>query len=695
MIRCIQFFLFLSILCPTVSFATDETIHKMDEIVVTSTQKTKAIDTPASLSIITGKELEEMGAKNIVEALSKIPGVVDSSTKSRSVVIRGNKSSMAGGPVILIDGVPQKMGDYRYSEFNFIPVNQIERIEILRSAGISYGPGAARGVINIITKKSQAKGVHGDASFSYGSWDSHEENASISNTKNKYDYQLNAGNYHTDGYENEKENRLSILGQLGYNMSSGSRIGLRVNHIDYDHNTAEGFSKGQWQLENYRRESHFPKSETNSDWVWHNEKNQENTTTAIEFSHKDEKTFIDSSLSWTHYDEKFKRLKDQYVKPSAVYHENSGQDTYALTLSGGHHFVLGAANYTPSFGFSCEYIDNTVDRNYPNDPAKNTDKYNFNLDEKLYGIFWDNDFYFFEKYGLNIGVRMDRAEVSLKDKVPTIVDETRDMFSYFVAPSYHFNEKSTIYASLARNYWFPTPRYYAWAVEKGETINPAENLEPEEVITYELGYKHMLKKAVNINATLYFSDYKDKFGSVYEGSSSRGQGNIGDAEAKGIELEADGKIRDLFGYRLAAAYQNIEWTSGTASVYTHPDNTRVRDADISGKQIYWMPKFSGLAGLSIYPVGKLKISLDMNYQGKRYVDYLNRIEYPAKATFDARIGYTFKQWKFWILGKNIFDEPLEYVSNASGRLTDTDGEPLNYYYVQNGVYVEAGINYRF
>jgi iron complex outermembrane receptor protein len=682
---------------PDIGLALDEkkTVHKLDEIVVTSTHKAKAVDTPASLSIITGEELEEMGTKNIVEALGKIPGVVDSSTKGRSVVIRGNKSAMAGGPVILIDGVPQKMGDYRYSEFDFIPISQIDRIEVLRSAGIAYGPGAARGAINIITKKSKAEGIHGNVSASYGSWNSHDENASLSGTKNKFDYHLTAGHYHTDGYEEERENRLSVLGRLGYNLSDQSRIGLRVNHIDYDHHTAEGFRKGQWQLENYRRKIHFPKSETDSDLIWHNEKEQENTTTALEFSHKDENRFLDASLSWTIYDEAFRRLKDLYDNPAGVYHETSEQDTYAFTLSGGFNFDIGSVSYTPSFGFNYEDIDNTVGRIYPNDPGKNTDKYNFDLQEKLYGVFWDNDFRFKEKWGLNAGARLDRAEVNLKDKVPTIVDEDRDMFSYLVAPAYHFSDKGMVYVSAGRNYWFPTPRYYAWAVEKGGTLNPPEDLEPEEVLTYELGYKHMLNKAFNVNVTLYYSEYKDKFGSVYEGSTSRGQGNIGDAEAKGIELEADGRLFAFLGYRLSAAYQNIEWTSGTASVYLHPDNTRVRDADISGKQIYWVPEFSGLIGLDFYPVEGLKFSLDMNYMGERYVDYLNRIEYPAKITFDARAAYTWKQWKFWVLGKNIFDEELEYVSNASGRLTGAGGEPRNYYYVQDGVYLEAGISYHF
>ena len=121
----------VSLLLPALAHAEDPdaSIHKLEAIVVTATHETKAIDTPASFSIITAEELEEMGTKNVTEALSKIPGVDDASTKRSTVVIRGNKSAMAGGPVVLIDGVPHKVGDYRYDEFDFIPITQIDRIE--------------------------------------------------------------------------------------------------------------------------------------------------------------------------------------------------------------------------------------------------------------------------------------------------------------------------------------------------------------------------------------------------------------------------------------------------------------------------------------------------------------------------------------------------------------------------------------
>ncbi|CAN2047230.1 hypothetical protein GMMP1_430010 [Candidatus Magnetomoraceae bacterium gMMP-1] len=50
-----------------------EEVHKLEEVVVTATHKMKMLDTPASISIITADELEDMGAKNIIEALKKSP----------------------------------------------------------------------------------------------------------------------------------------------------------------------------------------------------------------------------------------------------------------------------------------------------------------------------------------------------------------------------------------------------------------------------------------------------------------------------------------------------------------------------------------------------------------------------------------------------------------------------------------------
>ena len=675
----------------------EDRIHELEEIVVTATHKTKIIDTPASISIITARELEEMGAKNIIEALTKIPGVINKSAKDDAVAIRGTGSSMAGGPVILIDGVPQKIGDYRYDHFSFIPVSQIERIEVLRSAGVAYGPGSSRGVINIITKKGKKdKPVHFNVSASYGSWDTHNEYAGFSGAMNQWDYFINASNYETDGYEDEEKSRFSTLLKLGFNLSDQTRVGIRYSYLTNEHNTAYGLWKYQYQLDNYRRQIHFPVSEEDPTLLWHNEREQDVSTYAVEFSHTGDKCFASSALSYTDYEERYTDSKDIYTSSSAARgdYNDKDQKTDTFTLSGGGVFDFGLISYTPSAGVNYEGIDFIQRKTYPYGPDRSTAAGDFDIDEKQYGIFWDNDILLEENWGIRIGGRIDKAEVEFEDKAGTKVDQDKTMYSWSAAPSYHLTEKANIYLSVGKNFWFPTPRYYAWAAEKANPNNMPKDLKPEESLTYEIGYKHLINKSLNISLTGFFTECKDKFASYYEESSWKGVKNIGESETKGIEFEADGKPCPFFGYRFAGSYLDTEWTKGEMRVYVHPSNIRELK-DMDGKEFVGVPEYCFTTGLDFHLLEGLTSSIDMNYTGSKYVDYLNRIKYGSKTTVDASISYTIENWKFWLLGKNIFDEEIENVQNSTGRLTSANGEPRNAYYVQDGAYFEAGISYHF
>ena len=673
-----------------------EKIHELEEVVVTATHKMKVLDTPASISIITAKELEDMGAKNIAEALKKIPGVIDKSASRDALSIRGVQSSMAGGPVILIDGVPQKIGAYQYDYFNFIPVSQVERIEVLRSAGIAYGPGSARGVINIITKKGlKDKPLSVNASASYGSWNTHTENAGISGSANKWDYFFNASNYSTDGYEEEDQDQLSGLLKFGYNFSAQTRLGLRGSIVTNEQLSAYGFWKRDYQLNNFRRNIHFPVSETDSTPVWHTERKQDISTVALEFSHKDDMRFFDSTASWTGLDEEYNDLHELFTDPGDIHFDDRNQDTYTFTLSSGLNLDFGKTLYTPSLGINYEDITFDQRRTLPNDPGASTDRYDFDIDEQQYGLFWDNDFLYGEKWGLKIGARMDKVKLKFEDKVPNKVEHKETMYGWSVAPSYHFTEKANIYASAGKNFWFPTPQYYAWAAERGGDLNRPEDLKPEESITYELGYKHLFHKALNIALTVYYMDYKDKFAGIYDASGNwKGNKNVGSAETKGIELEMDGRLLSWFGYRLSGTYLDAEWTSGQMRVYEHPSNVRVVH-DLDGYDIYGIPNYTYTVGFDFYLMEGLKFIADIHTQGPYYVDYLNRIKYSAKTTVDAKLSYSFRTWEVWLLGKNILDEEIERPINATGRLTAAYGEPRNGYYVQDGRYIEVGVSYNF
>ncbi len=682
----------------------DPETHVLDEMVVTSTSKSKLVDTPASISVITAADLEQMGAKNITEALERIPGVYNTSSNNSSLSIRGTRSSMAGGPVILIDGVAQNLGSYRREELDIIPVSQIERIEVLRSAGIAYGPGAARGVINIITKKGKGnEPVTGHLSTSYGSWQTSNISGGVNGRLNQWDYLADMNYFHTDGYEEEESERSAGLLKLGYNLSDKNRIGVRGNWVSLDSDTAYGMAKYQWQLDNYRRSIHFPVSATNPDLNWHNTKEQDSGIYALDFTHKDSRLFIDSTIAYTHYNEMYFDTRDLYTTTSRSRGDwdDRIQDTYAASLSGGYHLDFGALEYTPSVGLTIEDIDFSQRKYFPFDPslvvAKNrADKAEADIDlaQTTSGIFWDNDLLFNEHWGLKIGNRIDRIDMTFATKEPSYLDVEDDMWSWVVAPSYHFSPNANIYFSIGRNYWFPSPQYYYWAASNGSPNNRPEDLKPEESLTYEIGYKHHLNKFLNIALTTYFMDTTDKFNSFYEGNAYMGQKNTGDAETYGIELELDGRPLRWLGYRISGAWINAEWTKGSAKIKTHPADT---DAiiNLDGYQIDGIPEFTSRIGLDFYPWQGWKASLDAVTYGEYYLDYANRLTYPTQTTFDASASYSWDQYKVWILAKNLFNEEVERAYNSSGDLTRANGDPNTYYYVQDGLYVEAGLSVTF
>ncbi|GAB6905831.1 Predicted TonB-dependent receptor [Desulfosarcina cetonica] len=689
------------LMCPLPVLADEDGLqtHVLDEIVVTSTSKTKMIDTPASISVITAADLEQMGAKNIIEALERIPGVYNTSASSTSLSIRGTRSSMAGGPVILVDGVPQKYGNNRREELDLIPVSQIARIEVLRSAGIAYGPGSARGVINIITKKGQAdKPLNVRLSGSYGSWSTSNVSGSLDGRLNQWDYYADLSYFETDGYEEEDESRTAGLLKLGYNLSALTRIGVSANWVDYDRDSAYDLYKYQWQLDNYRRNIHFPRAVDDDDLVWNNRTEQESAIYTLNFSHKGNPLFVDGTLSYTCYDERYYDTKDIYYSSSRSRgdEDHREQDTYTATLSAGYAMNFGAIGYTPTIGVNYEAVDFSQRRTYPYDTAGtvSTAAYDLDLEETNIGVFWDNDLMFGDHWGLKIGVRIDQVDLTLENKVPEQVDADDTKWSWSVAPAYHFTPNANLYFSVSRNYWFPSPQYYFWASNYGSPNNRPEDLKPEEATTFELGYKHRVNRGLNMTLTVYLTETKDKFGSYYEGGSYYGQKNTGDAETYGVELELDGRPLDWLGYRLSGAYINAEWKKGTARVYEHPSNTRVL-ADLDGYQVNGIPEFNGRVGLDFYPFDGFRASVDANIWGEYYLDYLNSLTYPSKTTFDASISYTWSRYKVWILGKNIFDEKMERAINTDGELTEPGGEPLTAYYVLDGAYVEAGVSIKF
>ena len=138
------------------SSVSEETVVEIDKIVITATRtEIDILNAPAYISVVTEEDFNKMGAKNIADVLSMQTGtnIRDYGPEGslKNISIRGSSSE---GVLVLIDGI--RLNDNRAGGFNLslIPLNNVEKIEIMRGGTSAlYGADAVGGIINIITKK--------------------------------------------------------------------------------------------------------------------------------------------------------------------------------------------------------------------------------------------------------------------------------------------------------------------------------------------------------------------------------------------------------------------------------------------------------------------------------------------------------------------------------------------------------------
>ncbi len=174
-----------------------------ETVVVTATrQQQRADEVLASVEVIDREQIERAGHSTLIDVLRSVPGLRVSSNggagANTSVFVRGAESRHT---LLLIDGMRVGSATSGQPTMEAIPLEMIERIEILRGpASALYGSEAIGGVIQIFTRKGE-RGFQPELSAGYGSYGTRKFSAGVSGGVERARYSLRVGEDRTRGYD--------------------------------------------------------------------------------------------------------------------------------------------------------------------------------------------------------------------------------------------------------------------------------------------------------------------------------------------------------------------------------------------------------------------------------------------------------------------------------------------------------------
>ena len=214
-----------SSLVVTPGYADDTEPIEMETVVVTGTRNEQQVkNIPANVTVIDQEDIKNSTARTVVELLRGEQSIVVRDTsgngKNASVDMRGFGESAAGNSLILIDGRRVNAIDLSGVDWLQIPLDQVERVEIVRGTGsVLYGDNAVGGVINIITKLPSEK-ISVQAGTVFGSYGHHKQQASLSGSQGPIGAALFVSYDSTNGYrENAGLRAKDIGGKIIYDAT--------------------------------------------------------------------------------------------------------------------------------------------------------------------------------------------------------------------------------------------------------------------------------------------------------------------------------------------------------------------------------------------------------------------------------------------------------------------------------------------
>ncbi|MGQ9646200.1 MAG: TonB-dependent receptor [Thermodesulfobacteriota bacterium] len=633
--------LFLSFVAVPMSLCAQEKEVTLEEVVVTGTRDVQDIrKIPANITVITREEIEKSNAQTVIDLTRSEVGVVArdfyGTGKTASVDIRGFGETGPLNTLVLVDGRRVNEIDLSGVDWTQIPLNQIERIEVVRGAGsVLYGDNAVGGVINIITRRPE-KHFSGRTEVQAGSYHLNREGGSVSGTWGPLSGLLSAGYNATEGYrENGFFRGKDVGGRLIYELDENTSF----NFAGSFHKDKTGLPGGltQADIRNLgRRATLTPDNEASTEDGYGaigmkvNLRDWGRIETDLSYRHREVENFLDFPASfYTYQDERY--LTTWGFTPKYILEKSLGNHLNKVTLG-------------LDFYRSTSVVDS--DSIFFGFPSSNRSE----IKKRSTGLYLLDEFAILDHLILSPGYRHEWVTYEIFQRTPRARDETSDRESaWSLSLDYLFGKRSSAFFSAKRSFRFPVSDELI-LVFPNFKVNPEIN--PQTGYHYEAGIRHSLIEEVEANLTLFWADLHDE---IFFNPTTFTNENYPKTRRQGLELGI--KARPL------------EWASLWANyTYLRP---RLREGNFSGSDIPGVPRHKGAMGMDLSAWKGFQLSGRANFIGARYLisDFANQVDKLNRyTTVDAKISYRWKGLQAFVGVNNLFNRKYSEwaVTNAAG-----------------------------
>ena len=560
-----------------VVFAADTPSFNMEEIII----QADAYHAPVDSSTINVKVISPGKASTIPELLRFSAGIdiqqrtIAGDNQDGTVKLRGFDARrftvMLNGRPINTAGV---MGG-QYIDWTTIPLNTVEKIQIVKGAKLASDGNTLGGTINIITKSKGADG--GEINILGGSNGRYDYLFQYNGNADKLHYQITTNKTGADAYLRNNNYDADQYGlRLNYDITTKDNLELGVNHTKSKRGYIIGNTPG---TANY--DPSYPTSlgdelspaPSNKEISLNPGSYWDKTNNYYDFTYRHQITDGQWALAYWKNDEK--RHEAFYNKAGVLTLDRTiiSDKSDSLKFSGnktinGSKFAYGLDYKQLRYGYGWQDYPQPDPHNiYPSQKAN------------LFGAYVDDTWQLDKRWNGYVGLRYDQFSGSKDDAIAT---EIKNANYNNLSPKLNFSFKNNVNTtsffsinrlwrspSMAEYYWWQenyTHPTLPWAPWAGPNPSFHQELKPESGYSYEIGSQHRFSDNYTSKLTFYYQTINDyiSFAHNYPYYCY----NIDQAKIWGAEWENDLKL-DAHN-SLMFNYTNEHATQGNADLDYRP-----------------------------------------------------------------------------------------------------------------------------